>query len=525
MAIAKSGPVKLEDGIAIARESARMAWERANVPMVDFEETPHIFESHVGQMEAWNAVEHVVAVFAGWQSGKSVAGPPWLLREMQRMGPGDYAVLAPTYPLLRKKALPELLRFLRSKLKEGEDFVLKAADMELHILPPGGSKIWDGGGTACIYLVNANNPQAVEAFTAKSIWIDEPGQIPDETWESVQARVAVNEGRIFLTSRPYDHNWYVREIWNKRETDPRIRVVNFSSKDNPAFPDEEYYRQKALLPWWKHRMKYDGIPTKPAGAIYECFEDEYTDGDGTPTGSRILETLYFGAKIEIEMLGRNVCKRFDIPDQWKRPTGHDFGQKNTAAVFAARDPYTKKVFVYRAYHSGDKTIAEHVEQYRGRRASKMPVQAFGGAISEEKIRIDYAKHGWPISLPPITDVDEGITRVFSLIKTGVLVVFADLDKLIQDLLNYSWELDDNGEPIEGKIDKKETWHRLDALRYLCAAIYEGYAQDWETVERFAECEDPETAQQRFATIDEYEYKHPEELEQEPLNAFAHLGWE
>jgi hypothetical protein len=482
---------------------------RRGLGRIDFSEMPKMFDLHQGQIKAWNAVEHVVAVFAGWQSGKSVAGPPWLLREMQARGPGDYAVLAPTYPLLRKKALPELMRFLRTKLIEGKDFVFKSGDMEIHILERGGAKIWEGGGTACIYLVNANNPQAVEAFTAKSIWIDEPGQIPDETWESVQARVAVESGRIFLTSRPYDHNWYVTEIWNKRDVDPRIKVVNFSSKDNPAFPDEEYYRQKALLPWWKFRMKYDGIPTKPAGAIYDCFEDQYTDAEGTPTGSKVHETKVNGKPLEITMLGRNVCEPFDLPIGWRRSSGHDFGPVNTAAVFLAQDPVDCTVYLYRAYHSGNKTTREHVEQFHSRRATKQEVRAWGGALSEDKTREDFAKHRFPIQRPPIKDVLEGITRVYALIKTGKLVVFADLEKLITDFLSYSWELDEAGEPVEGKIADKASWHRLDAVRYVCSAIYEGMADLLEVAERFS---------------GDGEIYYPEEDEKD-YNPFSHLGWE
>lgn len=497
--------------LAEAIQVAKAKIEAKSIPLVDFGVMPEQFKNHRGQEEAWFAKEAIVAIFAGWQSGKSVAGPPMLLREMQDRGPGDYAVLAPTYPLLRKKALPELLRYMRSKLKDGTDFVFKSGDLEIHILPPGGAKMWRDGGEAVIYLVNANNPQAVEAFTAKSIWIDEPGQIPDETWESVQARVAVEEGRIFLTSRPYDHNWYVREIWDKREIDPRLKVVNFSSKDNPAFPDAEYYRQKALLPWWKFRMKYDGIPTKPAGAIYPCFEPLYVDGEGNPTGQQTKTTSYFSKPIEIVHLGANVCKRFDIPKEWRRFSGHDFGPVNTAAVFAAQDPVSCKVYIHRAYHSGNKTVAEHVEQYRSRSGADQEPRAWGGAPSEEKTREDYGRQGWPIALPPIKELQEGLDRTFALIKTGVLVVFEDLANLIQELQNYSWELDDAGEPIEGKIEAKATWHRLDALRYLCSALYEGFGEDWQTADRFAD------------QTTETEFVYPQEMPEQE-NPFSHLGW-
>ena len=492
----------------IAKEKAR----RGTIK-IDFEEPPDYFKDHAGQLETWNAVEHVVAVFAGWQSGKSVTGPPWLIREIQRMGFGDYAVLAPTAPLLRKKALPELLRFLRSRFKENEDFEFKRGDMEIHFHEPGKLKLFgkDGPETK-IFLGHAMDPRAVEAFTAKAIWVDEPGQIPDESWESIEARLGVEDGRVLLTSRPYDYNWYITKVWDRRDTDPRIKVINYSSIMNPAFKKENYYRQKELLPSWKFRMKYDGIPTRPAGAIYDCFEPLFEDADGHPLPPKFEKFLNDdGDEERITLVGKNACKRFDIPSYWRKSSGHDFGPRNTAAVFAAQDPKTSKIYIYRAYHAGGKTTAGHIEAFRARWMSDQLPNAWGGAPSEKKTRIDFSKHGWVIQEPPIADVREGIMRVYSLLKSGLLVIFDDLKDLIQDLLVYSWKLNDDGEPLvddANNIDKKSEYHRLDALRYLCSAIYEGVTGLLKTVNRF---EDPE---------EEVTY----ESEEEPYNPYGHLGW-
>jgi hypothetical protein len=102
-------------------------------------------------------------------------------------------------------------------------------------------------------------------------------------------------------------------------------------------------------------------------------------------------------------------------------------------------------------------------------------------------------------------------RVYSMIKTGLLVVFSELESLIQDFLVYSWKLDDNGDPLEDdakNIDKKETYHRLDAVRYLCAAIYEGVTEILESQDRFGTSEEPLV------------YEDEEEM----YNPYKHLGW-
>jgi hypothetical protein len=48
----------------------------------------------------------------------------------------------------------------------------------------------------------------------------------------------------------------------------------------------------------------------------------------------------------------------------------------------------------------------------------------------------------------------------------------DLHTLIDDLGSYSREVDELGEPTE-RIEDKDSWHRLDALRYIMAHLRPG----------------------------------------------------
>jgi hypothetical protein len=70
-----------------------------------------------------------------------------------------------------------------------------------------------------------------------------------------------------------------------------------------------------------------------------------------------------------------------------------------------------------------------------------------------------------VSEPLIADVEAGIDRVTGLFKQRRLFIFDTLTGLRSELGSYSRELDDAGNPLE-KIAKKETWHRIDALRYV-----------------------------------------------------------
>jgi phage terminase large subunit len=61
-------------------------------------------------------------------------------------------------------------------------------------------------------------------------------------------------------------------------------------------------------------------------------------------------------------------------------------------------------------------------------------------------------------------VEAGIQKVYELFKTHRIFVSRSCPILIDELQTYSRELDDNSKPTD-KIDNKEQYHTLDALRY------------------------------------------------------------
>jgi hypothetical protein len=242
---------------------------------------------------------------------------------------------------------------------------------------------------------------------------------------------------------------------------PNIEVVNFRSIDNPAFPREEYERARQTMPLWRFLMLYEGLFTRPAGLIYSCFDRT-----------------------------RHVCPRFDIPPEWERVVGLDFGGVNTAAVFFAKERVERKetgrLVAYREYKAGDRSAAEHCYHImRGDPAKGIPPEpripiCAGGSKSEGQWRTEFKGGGTvngkriaglPIHAPPVrigdrnSIVESGILRVWQAFATNQIVIFDDLHGLLDELGTYSRELDDTGEPTE-KIQEKESFHRLDAVRYV-----------------------------------------------------------
>jgi hypothetical protein len=416
---------------------------------------------HRGQERALESRKRFILVSAGWQSGKSEIGPPWLWQEMMRCGPGDYLVASPTYPLMSKKVLPVFRRLFErigkyGKLVEGNKNVFTFSEY-------GCKRLWGHvpDEPPRVLFGHAGDPESLESATVKAAWLDECGQkgFRLASYETILGRLSIHQGRVLMTSRPYDLGWMKQLLWDPWEaahrSHPDIEVVNFRSIDNPAFPREEYERAKATMPPWRFLMLYEGLFTRPAGLIYVSFDET-----------------------------RHKVPRFDIPPEWHRFVGLDFGGVNTAAVFFAEEKIggklTGPLIAYREYKAGERSAAEHCYHImRGDPAKGIPPEpripiCAGGSKSEGQWRREFAAGGTvngkrvpglPIHGPMVSDVEVGINRVYKAFLLDQIVIFDDLHGLLDEIGAYSRELDDTGEPTE-KIANKELWHLADALRYL-----------------------------------------------------------
>lgn len=384
---------------------------------------------HPGQTRAWESKKRFVFVIAGTQSGKTSFSPVWLDREVGLRGRGDYLAVTATYDLFKLKFFPEMNRYFRELFGWGysaSERVLWRADKPRLFTR--------------IILRSADAEAGLESATAKGALLDECGQdkFRVTAWEAIQRRLSLFQGRAFGGTTPYNLGWLYSQVylpWTKG--DPDFAVFQFKSIMNPSFPRSEYYRMKGKLPLWKFRMFYDGEFTRPAGLIY----GDFTEAHKIP--------------------------RFEIPERFIRYFMVDFGGVNLAKLWIAEDPSTGYLYVYREALSGDKSTKEHVKEVLG--YGEILAGAWGGAPSEDQARRDWAAADLDIDRPPIEDVEAGIDRVIEVLKGKKLFVFDDLTGLIDEFGIYSRELDEFGEPTE-KIKDKNTFHRLDALRYGISGI-------------------------------------------------------
>lgn len=404
-----------------------------------------VLNLHWGQTRAWDSQKRFVLVLSGTQGGKTSFGPHWLYREVQTCGPGDYLAIAPTYPLMNKKMLPEFLTLFKKYLQLGQ---YKKQEKVFEFSPTGCARTFGDKHAECkIHFGHAQDPESLESATGKAAWLDEAGQRKFKlaSWEAILRRLSIYQGRVLLTTTPYDLGWLKQKLYDpwKDGTDTDIEVIGFRSIDNPVFPRAEYERARRTLPGWKFRMFYMGLFERPAGLIYNCFKDELTDG--------VIHKI----------------PRFNIPGNWRRYVGLDYGGINTVAVFYAQDPRDKALYLYRTYKAGNRTAAEHAEKILEGEPG-LPL-AVGGAPSEGQWRREFRAGGLPVRKPTVKDVELGIDRVYGAHKQDKIFAFDDLDDYLEEKLTYSRELDDNGEPTT-KIQDKNEFHHMDAERYIISFL-------------------------------------------------------
>lgn len=408
---------------------------------------------HRGQARAWRSDKRFVVVLAGTQSGKTSWGPLWLKREIDRCGAGDYLAVTASYDLFKLKMLPALRETFEHVYRNGRYW---SGDRVIELCDPATGKFSaqraDDAMWGRIILRSAGSDGGLEASTAKGAWADEAGQddFTVETWEALLRRLSLSLGRVLLTTTIYNMGWLKIKLYDEwikaKKQHPEIDVIQFDSVLNPAFPRAEWERARRDLPSWKFGMFYRGLYERPAGLIYDIFKD-YSVLDGG-----------------------HLCKRFVIPDGWQRYLGLDFGGVNTAGLFYAEEPGTRKLYLYREYKAGGRTAKEHAAKLR----EGEPHTPFcvGGSGSEDQWRREFRMGGLPVAEPDITEVEIGIDRVYGAFKRNEIIIFDDLDGVLEELRGYSRKLDASGEPTE-EIENKSAYHLLDAKRYIVSRIRRG----------------------------------------------------
>ena len=391
------------------------------------------------QLKAMKSEARFPVLLCGAQFGKTILQPVWLDGQIQKFGSGDYIAGTTNFPLLDKKMLPAFDELFHTIRKLG-----KYKDK--------GNKFEFYDGKTTIFFFTAEKPASIESATAICGCLDEVGQDEwkEKTWDAVLSRLAIasnsveqgglGAGRALLTTTLYNFGWLKYKIYDEWERGNKIYdVIHADSIENPAFPAEEYYRLKAVMPAWEFDLRYRGRYTKPAGLIYDAFDSKAC------------------------VISRNQSP---IQDSWPRYCGMDFGN-DTAAVFYAVDPNTGIYYCEAEYLESGRTTTEHVEALNKICPRTKIIKCVGGKgdPGDDGWRGDFTKAGWTVQMPAVRPVEVGIQRVYAFHKLNKLYYFSDLTKVLAEKTSYSYKLDERSNPT-GDIENKQRYHLMDSERSL-----------------------------------------------------------
>ena len=464
--------------MAITEAELWQGLEATCVPLLDVEQCPGW--THDGQREVWASDALEVVTCSGTQGGKTALDAPWLLRQIARtakyynqIGEGDeespmsqanYIVMGPELELLRRQAIPYIEDLLERKHKLG---VMKGATSgrpSFVFSEYGARRLVGAPIPITIHFLSGEDPQAAESITALGGLWDEGGQQKNKqaTYRAFNRRLGAARtlgaklgvkalGARLWTTTPYVHNWFKRRV-----VDPAMRgedgysYHSWASWVNPGgISKAEAEKQLANgMDLADYQMMYEGKWPRPMGAIFPGFTKD-----------------------------RNTINRRNLPpeiNQWPIYVGLDFGTRNLAAVICKLSP-AGRLYAYATYFGSGEDCSIHVERIKAKAGG--PIEgAFGGSLGERTWRQDFADEGLEVGVPQPTGPDSvagRIQRHKRAINRGDFVIVDDLDALIKEHEDYSYEVDDEGRVNQNVIVDKRHFHRLDASGYLSGTILGG----------------------------------------------------
>lgn len=385
------------------------------------------FPLHQYQKQVVKADNRFIGAFAGTGGGKTVAGPIWCIRQIQKAiekkGKVLGMVIAPTYKVLSRATMPCFVDTLKGTAFEG---VYKES-LSKYELPYNWGTIWAQG---------ADNPGGLEGGQFDFVWGDEGGQFKRKTLEAITGRTGAKQGSILLTSTPYGlgpvyEDWYLPYT----QGDPNYTFIVWASIENPSYSKEEYELAKKRLTKQKFEERYLGKFMKPTGRVYPDFE-------------RCLVSLSSG---ELQNLvnseGRNIG-------------GIDFGWNDPFVCLCGKLKPDNKLYVWFERYKSKTIIDDH--------SAKIP-----------KNHIYFADH----DLNQISRLRRGghtIRKAYKKIEAGIIAVNSriGLDQLYvienrcpatcAEAITYVYPEKDEVHSGDKPIDKDN--HAMDALRYMIATV-------------------------------------------------------
>lgn len=387
------------------------------------------------------ARDHEVIISGPAETGKTLAALN-KVNDLAWSNPGLQAAIVRKSQ--RSMAGSVLQTYQRKVLPTAAPVTVLGGHSPERFLYPNGAVVWVGG---------MDNPDKVLSSERDLIYVNQAEELTLPDWETLVTRVT---GRAGVLQEPQiigDCNPAAPTHWIKtRAAAKNLRLIESTHKDNPRLYEPrtgkitaQGKRTLAVLDRLtgnrKLRLRH-GIWANPEGAIYEPFDEV-----------------------------RHKVRSKRIPPLWPRMVGIDPVGAMVGALWVAWDPKGEILHVYREYlEPFGVTTPEHVKEILALSAGETIWAWVGGGPSERQPRTDWRGAGIPLLAPPAIEVWIGIDRVTQLLADFRLVIHDCCVNLLSEVGSYQRVM--KGDVATDRIQDKEQFHLLDALRYIVAWLTE-----------------------------------------------------
>lgn len=390
---------------------------------------------HPAQSKVLASDARFIGCISGIRGGKTTIGAIWLLRQIDQdrvSGKhGDYLICAPTNKILDQSTLPKFKEFFPpdwGTWKEQKSY------FELKWNRPGSAE------PCRIFVRTVDDPNSIEGMDCLSAWMDEVGQMKQQAWINVQGRLSVHQGRCIMTTTPYAVNWFYSDVFRKKD-DPDYEILVWGSNQNPAFPQKEFDRAKRTLSKAIFERRYLGKFTRLEGLVYPEFDED-----------------------------DHLVEPFEIPAEWLRFGGLDFGHANPNAIICiAMDRENNVFYVYKEFYHSE-TLLNTIAHFLKREQLSYVLADTQAAQQIAELQKYYQCREVK---PAEKGLDVNIERVRTLLLEGRLKFFKNKCPMtIEEIQQYHYA---NPNPEKSTPEKPVQKHNhcMDALQYAFSRPLQG----------------------------------------------------
>jgi hypothetical protein len=298
-----------------------------------------------------------------------------------------------------------------------------------------------------VELKGADSQDSLRGAKLKFVVLDEYASMRSTVWDEVirPAMADVPGSRAMFIGTPSGFNHF-KVLFDKGLTDKEHQSFVFRTVDNPYVNAEEIEQIKQKTNPTVFRQEYEASFEQMAGSVYPMFRRD-----------------------------THIVKPHQIPEEWDRIVGLDWGSRNPTAVTFGAVNNEGVITIYDFWQEPGLTVRQWADRIKTRddydniNAFVIDPSALAQAREFGQYGIYFISYN-PETLKKLNDVNIGINLVSQYLLEGKIKIFNHCEELITQMEQYQWL------PITSKIGldprpqvMKKDDHGPDSLRYLCMA--------------------------------------------------------